>query len=135
MGKDMLMNTLDKSKTIHERLNLMISENYDALREREKSLAEAKANLYINPDDLAMQNFYTIEFDYENQKKTLQKLESIRNSMNFKKIYFTMAYESEMAHNIKGAIEAFRIAESFGLDPDYARREILRLQGKYKGNL
>ena len=132
MSEDRLaLETLKKSATLHVQLENLILKNYDLLRTLEKNLVELRVAFNREPTEVNMQSFYQAQQDYRNQKNILQNLESLRRSMNLQKTYFGLARRHEHGHNIQAAVEAYRQAESFGLAPDEARREITRLQKEY----
>lgn len=129
---DKLEDYLSQLVEIHVKFEKLISDSYDVLRNNEKKMMDAKIRLNQKPDQTALQTFYQAQQNYNAQKETTQKLEAARKALNLRKLYFTLAYQNELRNNFPGAIDVYRRAESFGIDPDQARREIQRLQKIYQ---
>jgi hypothetical protein len=125
------LDTFKKSADLHSQFENLVLKNYDLLRSREKIMVESRLKFNREPDENNMQFFYNAQQIYRDQKSIVQRIESMRKSINFQKTYFSLARHHEQNHDIQSAIDAYRVAESFGLSPDEARREILRLQKKY----
>ncbi|MDH4263805.1 MAG: hypothetical protein OEV78_12250 [Spirochaetia bacterium] len=125
------LETLKKSASIHSQFENLVFQNYEQLRKKEKIMFDSRLKFNQEPNEINMQAFYQSQQDYQDQKNMIQRIESMRKSINFKETYFSLARHLELNHDILGAIEAYRTSESFGLAPDEARREIFRLQKKY----
>ncbi|MDH4201178.1 MAG: hypothetical protein OEV66_12510, partial [Spirochaetia bacterium] len=125
-----LVDYLKQLLEIHASLEKMISDSYDNLRVDEKKMTDARIQLNQKPDQTSLQTFYTDQQKFRDQKEITQKMEALRKTLNLQKVYFTLAYQNEVQNDVAGAIEVYRRAESYGIDPDRARREIMRLQKK-----
>ncbi|MDH5717477.1 MAG: hypothetical protein OEZ22_07535 [Spirochaetia bacterium] len=127
-----MLEALKNSQSFHEQIeNIIIKE-----REKQNFLFELamQAKIPVLEEDIeqeVLERYYKAKEEYEDQKHLIAGIESIRNSLTLKKIYFTLAEHQEKSHDIKGAIESYKKAELMGILPDEARRHIVRLRNKY----
>lgn len=122
-----LMANLAASRLLHLALEKLIQTQEAQLRDKKQNLVELNRQLADIYDRDAVQTLYAAQGDYEETKTLLDDLYTVRNSIDFKKIYFTMARQNEIMHQIDAAIAAYREAEALGLAPELARREMDRL--------
>lgn len=133
-----LKEALQEAMGLHQRLEEQIAaqENeLEANRVRLLQLREQRNRDRANGVSIGqekLQEYYVVRDQYEKLKGAVEDLHSVRRSMDFKKIYFTAARLYEKSHRVTEALELYRVAESYGLAPDEARREARRLQKKYE---
>jgi len=127
-----LVIALDRARQIHQSLEEKIAQSRSAMKLKYQQLLRLKKQMGKTRDRKDIQNYYTALDEYRTLQTEVSELSIVRNRMNLKKIYFTLAREKEKERKIDEAIEMYRNAESFGVSPDQARREIQRLNDTYK---
>ncbi|MES0490430.1 MAG: hypothetical protein ABUK01_10585 [Leptospirales bacterium] len=126
-----LIKTLEKATEIHRNLEKEITQSRNAMQAKYTQLLGLKKQMGKTRVRKDIQNYYTALDEYRTLQKRASELSIVRNRMNLKKIYFTLAREKEKERKINEAMEAYRIAESFGISAHQARREIQRLNDTY----
>ena len=127
-----LVKALESARLIHQNLEKKIVISHGAMQAKYKELLALKKQMGKTRERKDIQNYYAALDEYRTLQKEASELSIVRNRMNLKKIYFTLAREKEKERKIDEAIEMYRNAESFGISADQARREIQRLNDTYK---
>jgi len=130
-AKKDLIETLNKALLLHQEIEKIISDQYQRLKEIAKELYQAKTTLHQTKNKENLQAWLDTQNRYEIQQEVIRRLETSRRGMNLQKAYFTLAEQRELIHDIAGAMETYRKAEEYGVDPDNARHQADRLRKQY----
>ncbi len=81
-----------------------------------------------NKSQKEQEKFYNLEKTYQDKQATYQNLLSIKQSLPWRDMYFSLADSLRKQNNIREAIQVYQLAERQGIDSQQAHSAILQLE-------
>ena len=129
---DSMLKSLNKLVGLNEELNQNIKIQKNKVKKSFNDLQEAKKLVLNKTKREDLNQFYLAESRYRDEKNTLSKLNTIKNTLPLKPMYFTLAEYWEGQLDIEQAISVYQQAEKQKIFPQEARRRAAKLRRKYQ---